>query len=133
IADQGSIVLLSNNNIKERDTGSQIQTAISAPNFERSTRLKSISKNAQSSSNLKVFPNPVTDKFTLEINTFEKGLARIIILNSTGAIQKQLQMQKVNSTPLLINISTSQLPSGNYIITAQIGNKVQSLSIVKIE
>lgn len=87
----------------------------------------------QSTSPIKVYPNPVTDRFTLAINTTDKGTARIIIRNSMGAIQKQSQVQKLNSAPFIINMSTAGLVAGRYSLEVHLGNKMHALSIVKIE
>jgi len=77
-----------------------------------------------------IFPNPFHKELVVEVNTKEKGDAKIIIYNMTLG-------QKLYENTFHVNIGNNILklqpnvPTGAYVIKVQIGDKVVSSKIIK--
>ena len=79
---------------------------------------------------VKVFPNPVTDQFMLEVNNPLRGNMKVDIISAGGAVVKQMLL--VHSSPLSqVHIRVSELPAGIYLVKVQIGSWFSSKRIIK--
>ena len=77
--------------------------------------------NSYSSSNLKIFPNPVQDWLRIEFNSVEEEI-QFKIYNELG----QLQKVKSRFTGSSIQLETTHLPNGTYIVVFNNGNSVST-------
>lgn len=72
---------------------------------------------------IKVFPNPVKDKLTIESNIF---IERIVIFDALG---KQLYNENINNTNL--NIDLSNFNEGLYILSVRSGSIQNQIKFIK--
>ncbi|MCB0836308.1 MAG: T9SS type A sorting domain-containing protein [Bacteroidetes bacterium] len=72
-------------------------------------------KIAEMGSGLKIYPNPVQTKFTLELPAVEAGKMEINIYNASGVLVSQ-KTENVVSGPYSQTLSMFDLPSGFYIV-----------------
>ncbi|HEU4608322.1 MAG TPA: T9SS type A sorting domain-containing protein, partial [Chitinophagaceae bacterium] len=80
---------------------------------------------------LQVFPNPVTDRFALQINNDLTGAVTVQVLSLSGALQKQFSLTKAASGTSQFYLSIGELPAANYIIKASMNSWTQSTQIIK--
>ena len=76
---------------------------------------------------IKIYPNPTTEKVTLEISGWESlqnGMFQLFSLNG-----QLLQTQPVHS--LITTVSLSGMPAGAYILKVQINGRVEKWKIIK--
>lgn len=79
---------------------------------------------------ISLFPNPTNDNSVLMIETTERALAKIEVMDATGSLVKQSSIavqQGNNSLPLQLN----HLTSGLYLVRAEIGNQQALLRVQK--
>ena len=99
------------------ETLSSLENAPAEPYF-----LETLSQTA-----IKIYPNPTTEKVTMEISgwkTLQTGIFKLY--SPTGQL---LQEQPVHS--LTTTISLSNLPKGAYILKVQINNQTEDWRIIK--
>ena len=85
---------------------------------------------ASDNDHIKVFPNPVKDKFTFQLqNTFE-GLVKIDLWNINGLLQNQFIFKKTGNL-LQAEISVKNLPAGEYILCISNG-KQKNTRLIKL-
>ena len=76
---------------------------------------------------LKIYPNPTTEKITLEITNMEQLQAgKFTLFSLTGQL---LQEQPVHSNTT--TVSLAGMPTGTYILKVQINNKTEEWKIIK--
>lgn len=80
--------------------------------------------NDASFANLIVYPNPVRDKFIIQS---EEGIDHISVLSVTGNEVLKLRFNKQKS----ITVDVSGLINGLYIVKMNIGDRIQSLKVIK--
>jgi hypothetical protein len=80
---------------------------------------------------LEVFPNPVTDRFALQVNNELTGALQVQVINLQGVVQKQFSLSKTATGSSQFYLSIGELPAANYIIRANMTNWNQSVQIVK--
>ena len=85
----------------------------------------------EASAALQVFPNPVTDRFALQINNDLTGAVNVQVLSLSGALQKQFSLNKTVTGTSQFYLSIGELPAANYIIKASMNSWTQSTQIVK--
>jgi hypothetical protein len=134
IATGGSITTNSNNQITVRwDSNStgDLQAVIHDQNGCKDTtnitvNLWPVNVNEVSeSSNIKFYPNPVSDVISFTGNLPQKGMAELLIINLSGQeIQKELKM--INKTDFNWSINVSDILPGSYIFKIQMNNSVVS-------
>jgi len=78
-----------------------------------------------------LFPNPVRDEFTLQVNSGLKGLMKVEVIGMNGAVQKQSLIQKDQAGPLQSRLSTSGIAHGNYFVRITQGKWTQTLKMSK--
>jgi hypothetical protein len=86
---------------------------------------------ATASAALEVFPNPVTDRFALQINNELSGALTVQVINLSGALVKQFSLNKAAAGTSQFYLSIGELPQATYIIKASMANWTQSTQIVK--
>jgi hypothetical protein len=76
---------------------------------------------------IKIYPNPTTEKVTLEISGWENLQTGVFKLYSlTGQL---LQEQPVHSLTTIISLAN--LPKGAYILNVQINDRIEDWKIIK--
>lgn len=78
-----------------------------------------------------VFPNPVTDKFNIEINNNSTGTIHVQVRSMGGSIMKEFTLAKSIKGRQSFDLRTDGLAKGLYILRLQYGNKAGSKIIVK--
>lgn len=79
--------------------------------------------------NFKVFPNPATDYFTVNLSNLKNENGNISIYNVMGQLVKTINLG--NETTIEKNISISELNSGVYLLKTVLGIKSSSNRLVK--
>lgn len=92
----------------------------------------SINENDESIS-LSVFPNPITDKATVQFNMTENQNVSLKLYNTIGQVVYNSNYGTLSAGTQSLTINTSDLPSGIYVMDLTIGSTSISkkLSIVK--
>jgi hypothetical protein len=80
---------------------------------------------------LQVFPNPFTERFTLQINNSYQGKIQLSIIDITGNIKKQFEVQKNETTPTQFYLSAGDISAGTYILKVQMGTQTEEIKIIK--
>jgi 1,4-alpha-glucan branching enzyme len=78
---------------------------------------------------LNIFPNPTTDKVTLQFTSETITTSEIIILNMKGEVVRS-EKNLVNSGMNSIETSFSELPKGTYHLLLKVGNSYGNKEIV---
>jgi hypothetical protein len=87
---------------------------------------------ASTSTSLEVYPNPVQDRFLLQLNNDYTGSINVQLVNMAGAVQKQFTITKNNKGVLQTYLSIGSLPAGEYILNATSGPDVQTKKLIKL-
>jgi endoglucanase len=98
---------------------------------QRSTDVMTTEATASSSAALDVFPNPVTDRFALQVNNDLSGTLNVQIVDLQGAVVKQFTLSKAAAGSSQFYLSIGDLPAANYIVKATMNNWNQSKQITK--
>ncbi|MGZ3861293.1 MAG: carbohydrate-binding protein, partial [Flavisolibacter sp.] len=98
---------------------------------QRSTSIMTTETTASTSAGLDVFPNPVTDRFALQVNNNLTGTMTVQILDLKGAVQKQFTLTKAAAGTAQFYLSIGDLAAANYVVKAIMGNWSQTKQIVK--
>jgi len=77
-----------------------------------------------------IYPNPVTDQFTLVIGNKYMGVTNVQLIDAIGVIRHQYSFIKDLQT-MQYNVSASDLPRGIYFLRAQLGTWTGTLKMVK--
>lgn len=105
--------------ITEIGTGSTARTAAVADST------------AETAGNLQIFPNPVTDRFVLQMNNTYSGPINVRILDMKGTVKKQFTMSKDKSGTSQVYLSVGDLPAGQYNVQLIMGEITESKTISK--
>ncbi|MBS1660655.1 MAG: carbohydrate-binding protein [Bacteroidetes bacterium] len=79
---------------------------------------------------LTLFPNPVRDQLTLQVNNSETGSMSVQIIDASGAVRGVYNYSKT-STYFQANLSAANLPAGVYFLRIQVGKWSDVRKIVK--
>lgn len=79
---------------------------------------------------LKIYPNPTSDKTTVSFDLKENKNLNLLIFNGLGQVVKRLELQNLNVGQNQIELDTDDLPSGLYI--GQLTDKNSNYSIFKL-
>ncbi|MEO6001451.1 MAG: carbohydrate-binding protein [Chitinophagaceae bacterium] len=78
-----------------------------------------------------IYPNPVKNRFELQIANQYTGATDVQIVNQAGAIVKRFKV--VKTLPVLLeNLPVTGLPAGTYIIKVQIGTWSDTRKLLKL-
>jgi len=80
---------------------------------------------------LSIYPNPVSDKFELEITNDLTGSVNVQVVDTQGQVQKQFSLQKTSQGTTQYYLSIGDLPAANYILKVSMTNWSDSKQIVK--
>jgi len=78
-----------------------------------------------------IFPNPFSNRFTIDLNVERQESVRIDLSDVMGKIVKTITNKRLSSGDHQIYVETHQLPAGVYFTRIQVGNKVKTIRIVK--
>ena len=80
---------------------------------------------------LQVYPNPVTDRFYLKMDTELKGKVKVSVVNISGQTIKQFTLNKANEQSTQWQLSIEHLPKGKYLLQVSIGKFNQTAKFIK--
>ncbi|HEU4471688.1 MAG TPA: T9SS type A sorting domain-containing protein [Flavisolibacter sp.] len=80
---------------------------------------------------IQVMPNPVENKFFLKINNQYKGQIQVKITSLSGAEVKNFSLNKPSAGWYQVYLSIDGLTAGEYVLTAGMGDQVQSVKLIK--
>jgi endoglucanase len=80
---------------------------------------------------VQIFPNPVRDAFTLNLNNPYTGKMLIQVMDVSGAIRKEYATDK-NQPVSQVMVNISGLATGTYFVRITVGNWQTTRKIVKI-
>ncbi len=78
-----------------------------------------------------IFPNPVKDRFVLQMNNTHLGAVDVKIVNLSGKIIKTFKFEK-NQQVSNLNMVANELSPGIYFMKVQIGNWSESRKLLKM-
>lgn len=81
-------------------------------------------------SNVKIYPVPFNDDLKIEFEE-NRHVSRVLIYNQLGALMLKKEIQNTHFKNTSININTSILPKGSYILTIQSQQENYSFSLIK--
>jgi endoglucanase len=84
-----------------------------------------------SASGLAIYPNPVTDKFQLQINNDLTGSVSVQVYDMQGSLQKQFSVAKTEAGTSQYYLSIGELASAGYIIKVTMNGWTESKQIIK--
>jgi endoglucanase len=84
-----------------------------------------------STSGLAIYPNPVTDKFQLQINNDLTGSVSVQVYDMQGSLQKQFSVAKTEAGASQYYLSIGELASAGYIIKVTMNGWTESKQIIK--
>ena len=79
---------------------------------------------------LKIYPNPATDKVSLEFTVKKSTMVKLILYNELGKKVKS-QNKKVITGLNQISINTQNIKSGIYFVSLEIDGEIVTKQIVK--
>ncbi|HNW50182.1 MAG TPA: DUF362 domain-containing protein [Prolixibacteraceae bacterium] len=82
-------------------------------------------------SRVDIYPNPVSDRAVLKVNSCYKGIVGVTVYTSSGKKIKTYNMIKSSDTDD-VDLDLSGLLKGHYIVRLQLGNSVYSSQFAKI-
>jgi hypothetical protein len=81
---------------------------------------------------LSLFPNPVQDRFVIQVNNLLTGTMKVQIADMSGSIVKSLTLSKAQSGTIQNYISIGALAQGQYILTVEMDGFKESTKLVKL-
>jgi hypothetical protein len=114
--------------LTEQGTTTNTQTQ---PLVIKNAVLNNKKKDNSDSSYFMVFPNPIRDRFVLQIHCDKKGATKVQIINAYGIPRKQFHLVKDEGRDSQIYLSIGDLPKGPYVIKIQIANWTGSMRVIK--
>ena len=84
------------------------------------------------SSTFNLYPNPVEDRFVLQMNNSNTGKMKVQVIDINGVTQKEFSLSKNQTGALQTYLSIGDLKAGEYIIRVQIGEWVETKKISKL-
>jgi endoglucanase len=79
-----------------------------------------------------LFPNPVSDKFVLQVDNNLSGALDVQILSLQGAVLKQFSLTKAYATSSQYYVSIGDLPTGTYVVKATMSGWTESQQVSKL-
>lgn len=87
---------------------------------------------AEKVSKFDVYPNPVADRFVLQVNNTYSGAVTVRVIDMSGAVKKQFATSKDKTGTSQIYLSAGDLPKGQYIIQVVMGTTTETKTISKL-
>src|SRR5215203_3469076 len=98
---------------------------------QRSSAIMSTETTGSAAASLSIFPNPVQNRFVLQLNNELSGPVNVQIFNLEGALQKQFTLNKTTAGSTQFYLSIGELAKANYIIKATMKEWNESKQISK--
>jgi endoglucanase len=67
-------------------------------------------------SSIDIFPNPVADRFVLQVNNELTGAVKVEVIDLQGKVLKQFSLTKAAAGSSQFYLSVGELPAGNYLV-----------------
>jgi endoglucanase len=80
---------------------------------------------------LAIYPNPITDKFQLQINNDLTGSVSVQVYDMQGSLQKQFALSKPDAGASQFYLSIGELAAANYVIKVTMNGWTESKQIIK--
>jgi dienelactone hydrolase len=80
---------------------------------------------------LNIYPNPITDKFQLQINNDLTGSVSVQVYDMQGSLQKQFALSKPDVGTSQFYLSIGQLPVATYVIKVTMNGWTESKKVIK--
>ena len=90
-----------------------------------------ITENASNTFNIKVFPNPFTNKTTIEYTLTETQNVELSVVDITGKELIKLKNEKQNKGKQIVDIDASKISNGIYFYKLKVGDKQQVGKLIK--
>lgn len=116
--------------ITEEGTYSSTASVVSSETVQAASSATATKALTQQS--VDVFPNPVTDKFILQVNNEYTGSMKVQILDMNGKVVKEMNAVKSVTGQTQTYLSLSGLAAGEYILMVQMDNWKQTKTISKL-
>lgn len=81
-------------------------------------------------SSIKFYPNPVRDFATLKVDA--EGWLKVDLIDGMGRLAMTLFEGQVASSPAMVNLDFSRIPTGRYVLRVGIGNRVWTHHVIKL-
>jgi dienelactone hydrolase len=78
-----------------------------------------------------VNPNSFTDRFLMQINNTNTGTLKVQVIDMSGAVRKEFQLMKTQSGTTQFYLSAGEVPTGTYILKAQMTGWTESVKVIK--
>jgi endoglucanase len=95
---------------------SQVKTSVDAGTLAPST--------------IDIFPNPVSDRFVLQVNNDLAGAMKVDVIDFQGKVLKQFSLTKAAAGSGQFNLSIGELAAGNYIVKVSMEGWSEAKQIV---
>ena len=82
-------------------------------------------------SHVSVYPNPVSDRFLLQVNNDLTGTMTVQLVNMSGAVTKQFQVRKAARGASQTYLSIGSLPRGEYVLSVKLGEWTKTAKLIK--
>ncbi|MES2140982.1 MAG: T9SS type A sorting domain-containing protein [Bacteroidota bacterium] len=92
-----------------------------------------LKENENKISNIRLYPNPVSNEATVELNLKESSTVVITVYDITGKIAANVFTGEMNSGTNTVKINTSEIPAGIYFTTIVSNNVKKTLKTVIIK
>ncbi|MFL5772649.1 MAG: PKD domain-containing protein, partial [Flavisolibacter sp.] len=125
----GQIIL----NISRLNTYNYINGFVVTENAAAATLTASrvVAEKELSPASVGIFPNPVLENVTVEINNQQRGQMKVQIVDMSGKVLKQFIVNKTHSGIEAFSFSVNDLSQGTYIIRMQIEKWTENKKMVK--
>jgi hypothetical protein len=80
---------------------------------------------------LMIYPNPITDKFQLQLNNDLTGSVLVQVYDTKGILQKQFSLSKPETGAYQFYLSIGELPAAEYTIKVTMDGWTESKQIIK--
>jgi endoglucanase len=81
---------------------------------------------------IRVFPNPIEERFTLQLNSDYTGSVKVVVRDAKGSAVKSFTLNKGSKGSFQAYLSLQGVPAGTYTLsTYQSNEAAQSLQIIK--
>ena len=78
-----------------------------------------------------IYPNPVRDHFTVDINNDFTGMMNIQVVNMAGQVSLTQMLSKTGQRSQ-VNMAAAALTPGMYMVKVQMGSKVEVIKMLKL-
>ncbi len=84
----------------------------------------------ESAMELSLFPNPTSEVSSLSFDVTQAGLVKVEVLDRQGQVQSVIFSEKVEAGRLSVDVPTSDLEPGIYMVRATMGDQVKATKLI---